>query len=391
MRGLMRYPILRLAIVLVFSSACGGDDQAGMPPPSPPPPSVDAEAGALDGGDGAALDAMPGDASLDAPSTDGRMDGSEPDAEPIDASMDAVPMDGSSDASLMDASHDGGGDARSMDSSAGDAGTPGDASADAMDEWMVPTDDAGHSEGHRCYRLGPGTACGAGGSCALGYRCTDSLCGDFRCLPAGRPCAVPEDCPTGSDCTTIGSPPDEARVCWRATGCADSRDCQMGFSCEAGSCVDRRIPCQPAPNTCPLGMVCVGHDFGTGSFCARVAHACRETALCPVAGSICVDVIGSGRFQCGLTGMCMTSSECAGRQVCGTDPDFYYAACMDYGPCGRASDCPAGMLCRDLAGDTLSECVAAGGTCSQDSDCPVRQVCATALRGSAPACTIRSF
>ena len=401
MRGLMR-ALMFCSALLLLGAGCSGDGVA-TPPPIPPGPGMP--------------DAMPSDAATpDADLTDadtpdssppdaGTPDSSPPDASMMDASpadasmMDASPADASmmdaspADASMMDASPADASmmDASTMDASPADASMM-DASVDApMDEFTPPGDDAGFVPGDPCYMRPPGVACGAGGTCAIGYRCVNSLCGDTRCVPAGRPCSVTSDCPTLGECRTIGAPPDEQRVCWRAASCTDSRECPLGFSCETGSCVDRRIPCQLPPASCPMGFACVEPDYGTASFCARIAHPCRETSMCPLPGSSCLNVTGPTRTQCGLVGICSRNSDCLARQVCGADPDLFLTSCMSHGPCEVAGDCPVGMLCQNLAGDGLKECVLAGGSCSADADCPVRQVCATQMAGTAPVCSSRIF
>ena len=292
----------------------------------------------------------------------------------IDANVDAG-NDAGSDANF-DAGNDAGSDAN-VDGGH-DAGN--DANIDAFRPDAGPCDPA-HFNVCACRTFGAdcsATACGTGEACLV------DECG-MHCAKAGHPCADGTDCATTSSC--VGA------ICVHAGGgCSDSRDCPRGFACEAGACHDRRIGCRDISGLdCPYGFQC--DEVGT-SFCARLLHHCGTMTSC--LGNTCTDIDGDGTTECTFhmtptPGGCHRNAECAPRLVCSAHPDLRIDDCGRYGACRTATDCPTGMLCQDLWGDGISECVETGGTCAHQTDCTGRAVCATPADGGPPTCIAVPF
>jgi hypothetical protein len=221
-----------------------------------------------------------------------------------------------------------------------------------------------------------GADCSGGAACPSGQTCTTDACG-MHCASLGAACAAAGDCPPTSTC----DPTTHRCVGPVGGGCADSRDCAQGFSCEAGACIDRRIPCGPAAN-CPIGFLCIAEG---GGICARQSRPCATSVGCGTLN--CVDVNGDGTTECTFSGSCSTNSACSAGLVCGPRPTDHFAECMRYGPCAATSDCGSGMACVDLWGDGVKECVDAGGSCtSAPTSCPTNSVCATPEAGGPPSC-----
>jgi len=168
-----------------------------------------------------------------------------------------------------------------------------------------------------------------------------------------------------------------------------------GFSCEGGSCVDRRVPCD-LDEHCPKNHVCVA---GTnGSFCRRVQVDCLEDFDCVDLARSCEDIDGDGSKECAGSfdpnqtppDACL-NSDCTNvsAPVCETAGAGSTTACGQYGLClddVDNTDCPSGFECVGLWPDGRKECVPSGGSCSNVSDCSVRQVCASPREGGTPSC-----
>jgi hypothetical protein len=242
-----------------------------------------------------------------------------------------------------------------------------------------------------------------------GWVCIDSGCkaeGGARikqCAPSWAPsCSSVNDCPNGTDyeCTTVA--PGGER-CVRVTGgcspATETYDCAPGFSCEGGTCVDRRIPCDTYQN-CPKSHICLTVSGGLGpiaKYCARVSRTCRDVAvpendcswLGNSFGSFCDDVDDDGTAECtgerDATGEACVNADCGG-SVCETGPVGSAATCGDYGLCRTNDDCDTGFECVGLWQDDRRECVPTGGTCDQVTDCDPQQVCAAPRNGGSPRC-----
>lgn len=340
------------ALLFALLAACGGDG-----PPAPPPP------------DGAPRDTGGTDAATDT------------------ASMDAGP----GDAGAPDA---GGMDAGAADTGARDTGTdttlppridamPPDPRIDGGVRADCVEDDFGVIDNCACIEA---PDCSGGEACADGTTCVDDGCGGRRCVLAGHPCVTDGDCPAGSSCTSTVS----GTICRSVTACAGSADCPLGFACESGACVDRRVSCGlDAP--CPIGFTCLLGSRDGAAFCRRVDLACATEAPCAV--PTCVDVDGDGATECApaLTSCVLDGCDApdAGT-TCYDQPGRFRGpttvyGCGDYGPC-PADGCASGFECLDLWGDGRPECVPPSGACARTADCPARQVCAPPMAPGPPTC-----
>jgi hypothetical protein len=306
----------------------------------------------------------------------GPRDAAAMDASRRDANVDAgPPEDTNSDSGIdafngRDANFDAG-DLRAFDSWIGEDAFSDDANRDAG----PPPDTSGCHLPDGAFDVCNCSVRGADCSvnpCASGQVCITDACG-MQCIASGAACAGPSDCPAASTCDASG-------FCLHGgTGCTDSRDCANGFACEASVCVDRRIPCDSAGG-CPFGFECDGTDA-----CVRQSRPCGTSFGC---GSLaCVDVNGDGRTECNFAGTCVTNADCpTAGQVCAPRAEERFASCGRYGPCASVADCASGMLCVDLWGDGVPECVDSGGSCANSAACPVGSVCATPATGGPPSC-----
>jgi hypothetical protein len=231
--------------------------------------------------------------------------------------------------------------------------------------------------------------------------CVDSGCDTLQgaairqCQPSqGGSCVDVGDCPNASDydCMIVGAGGER---CVRVTaGCdpvTESYDCVPGFSCEGGTCVDRRVPCDSYLD-CPKSHVCkIGP---TSDFCLHVYRTCYQDADC-FGGAVCADVDGDGRKECAgspapseVPPVACVNSTCTSDEVCELSVVANQATCGDYGLCLSNSDCDvaSGFECVGLWQDGRKECVRAGGICDQVTQCPLQQVCASPRNGGAPSC-----
>jgi hypothetical protein len=165
-----------------------------------------------------------------------------------------------------------------------------------------------------------------------------------------------------------------------------------GFSCEDGSCVDRRLPCD-LDDHCPKNHVCVGAT--NGSFCSRVQVDCMEDFDCVDLSPRCEDIDVDGKKECAgvfdpnqVPSVACVNSMCTDTSapVCEAAGAGSATQCGQYGLCLDDADCPAGFNCVGLWPDGRKECVPGGGSCSSFADCPVRQVCASPREGGVPSC-----
>jgi len=142
--------------------------------------------------------------------------------------------------------------------------------------------------------------CETNDDCSVGSVCIESGCSSAegsaikQCVFAGGgACDTTADCLVGRECMEV---PDEGNRCVKTTsGCDNLFDCVPGFSCEAGSCVDRRVPCERDPD-CPKNHTC----FGTmsSSFCVRIQRDCLEEFDCIGLAPRCEDIDGDGNKEC---------------------------------------------------------------------------------------------
>lgn len=208
------------------------------------------------------------------------------------------------------------------------------------------------------------------GDCAPGFRCESAFCGGEVCVP-GNPCRDDADCPTGGCIRPEGAPPSERGMCTSLSTCAETRECALGFHCESGSCVDRRIPCGFHSVGCPRGSICSFMPVEGRSFCVAAQTPCDHDGYCEP-GAHCVDVDGDGEQECAPAGRCSSNTECPPGFSCGVDPGTSQSSCVVDGAC-RDGDCPGGLTCLDT-GSGRSRCVRSGD-CVHDSECPPQSVC----------------
>ena len=104
--------------------------------------------------------------------------------------------------------------------------------------------------------------CETSNDCAVGSVCVESGCDDLDGTPirqcvfaGGGACNTSAQCTNGRECIEV---PGEGKRCVKTTaGCDTSFDCALGFTCEDGSCVDRRVPCD-LDQDCPKNHICDG-------------------------------------------------------------------------------------------------------------------------------------
>ena len=239
--------------------------------------------------------------------------------------------------------------------------------------------------------------CETNGDCSVGSVCIESGCDSVEWTPikqcifaGGGACNTTADCPAGRECMEV---PDEGNRCIKTTsGCDTPFDCVLGFSCEAGSCVDRRVPCDLEPD-CPKNHTCLGTT--NSSFCVRIQRDCAEEFDCIDLAPRCEDIDGDGNKECAgvidpnqASPTACVNSDCtdASAPVCETAATGSATQCGQYGLCLGDADCAAGFSCLELWPDGRKECVPSGGSCSSFSDCPIQQVCAAPREGGAPSC-----
>jgi len=234
--------------------------------------------------------------------------------------------------------------------------------------------------------------------CADGLVCIESGCDDLdgapikRCVFAGGgACTSDAMCPSGRECLDV---PGEGKRCVRtAPGCDTNFDCVSGFTCEAGGCVDRRVPCV-LDEHCPMNHVCVSAN--DSSFCVRVHTDCLAAFDCVAVAPSCADIDGDGRSECAgtfdpndpLSEAC-TNEQCidAAAPVCQASSVSSWTQCGSYGLCLNGDDCAPGFACAGLWPDGRKECVEAeGASCTSYVDCQVREVCASPRQGGPPSC-----
>ncbi|MGB8328799.1 MAG: hypothetical protein WCE62_01630, partial [Polyangiales bacterium] len=238
--------------------------------------------------------------------------------------------------------------------------------------------------------------CDGDGDCPVGHLCIESGCDTNdgasikQCafVPAGA-CDTTADCTEGRECVLV---PDEGMRCVKTTpGCNSSFDCVLGFSCEDGVCIDRRVPCY-FDESCPKSHYC--HRFDATGFCMRMHQSCEEEFDCSGIAPRCEDIDDDGTTECAgaldpnvPSPVACLNAMCSGNTpVCEVGEFSAFSACGQYGLCKDAGDCVAGFECLGLWLDGRKECVPTGGDCSNIRDCPTRQVCASPRSGGAPSC-----
>lgn len=276
--------------------------------------------------------------------------------------------------------------------SGGDGGTGGEGGTGSS---QIPCDTSA-----LCLTCPDGLQCDTNQDCAAGYLCIESGCDDLdgapitQCVFAGGSfCTNDADCSPDRRCIDV---PGESPRCIKTTpGCSENDDCVLGFSCEGGQCVDRRVPCILDAD-CPKSHFC--HRFDATGFCLRVNQGCGNQYDCIGPASACVDIDGDDETECaGVFNPNLPPHEpCLNSMCSGSTPvcEVGYASgstdCGQYGLCNADEDCDEsnGFECVGLWLDGRSECVLTGGSCSHITDCLPRQVCASPRDGGAPSCQV---
>ncbi len=243
-----------------------------------------------------------------------------------------------------------------------------------------------------------GSGTGGSGGVFNGECYTSGLCQECPLLPpqARCPCDSDEECVWTGCNDADGKPIGQCQAYPRGAGpgCGDDSDCFLGFYCENGECVDRRVPCKLVSD-CPKGFACV--EESAASFCARVYRSCDTASDCPSALDVilCADVDGDGQKEC--TGSldplqvpepeACANSQCpsASAPVCEVGNTANQSNCGKYGLCGSSADCATGFSCRALSENGRKECVPSGG-CSSNAGCGAYQVCGAPRNGGPPRC-----
>jgi hypothetical protein len=272
-------------------------------------------------------------------------------------------------------------------------GTGGDVGTGGAGGMVVPA----CSTNSLCRSCPSDGSCDTNGDCSVGFVCIESGCstleGDAikQCVfGGGGACETTASCPSGRQCLEV---PGEGKRCVKTTtGCDTSFDCVLGFSCEDGECVDRRLPCS-IDDHCPKNHTCV--STANSSFCLRIHRDCQAEFDCVDLAPRCEDVDGDGTTECaGVFNPNQSGSDAClnddcsdvGAPVCEAAGVGSTTVCGQYGLCRDGDDCAVGFSCVGLWPDGRKECVPNGGDCTAIADCPVRQVCASPRQGGAPSC-----
>ncbi len=290
---------------------------------------------------------------------------------------------------------DGSGDPRETGGSGGDAGAGGTGATGGTGAGGGGTTQCATSK--ICRSCPTEGFCDGDDDCTLGSICIESGCTDSsgasigHCVFAGGgACNSTADCPAERECMEL---PLEGNRCVKITpGCTTRLDCVPGFSCENGSCVDRRVPCDFDVD-CPKNHTCFAMGFSR--FCVRIHVDCAEDFDCLGLAPRCEDIDGDGNKECAgvidpnaaSPAVCLNAG-CSdpAAPVCEADGAQGNTTCGQYGLCVDDTDCATGFSCVALWPDGRKECVPDGGDCSSFEQCPIRQVCAAPQEGGALGC-----
>jgi hypothetical protein len=235
--------------------------------------------------------------------------------------------------------------------------------------------------------------------CGEGYACIESGCNDLdggairQCVFAGGgACNDDSNCSADRRCVDVEG--EGLRCVKSSAGCSQANDCILGFECEDGACVDRRVPCI-LDSDCPKNHLCFGGQVNS-TFCLRIQVGCENDFDCVGRAPFCVDIDGDGRSECAgsielnpASGAC-TNDLCVdeGAPVCEAGDVSSVSPCGAYGLCKSDDECASGFVCAPLWPDGRSECVPEGGSCSSFADCATREVCAAPRDGGPPSCQV---
>lgn len=183
--------------------------------------------------------------------------------------------------------------------------------------------------------------CQASADCPAGKVCTSEKYCDF-CATSGQ-CTVKETCAPDTLLCTL-------RPGW-GTNCALNEDCQAGFWCKQGLCVDRAEV-----------SLCVSGPCPQGERCNRVTTVCEEDLGCSTDPDCSPDeVCNQGSRTC--VPRCTSETQA---QVCAASERCVTAKCVQ---CVTDSECGVGLTC-----DAAGRC-SAPSRCYTDRDCQVPLAC----------------
>ena len=251
-----------------------------------------------------------------------------------------------------------------------------------------------------CLSCPSGSFCETSGDCSAGFSCIETGCDDVGGQPlkqctfaGGGACESSANCSIDRACVDV---PGEGKRCVKTTpGCDTSFDCVLGFACEAGSCVDRRVPCDPQDEQCPKNHVCGGTT--NSNFCRRIQQGCESDFDCVDLAPRCEDIDGDLKKECAGTfdpndfnSPACTNVQCtdSSAPVCEAASFGSTTQCGQYGLCLGDLDCADGLPAAlgALAGWAQGMCARTAASCSSFADCPAQQVCASPRGGGVPSC-----
>jgi hypothetical protein len=180
--------------------------------------------------------------------------------------------------------------------------------------------------------------------CSAGKVCTsDKFCAN--CETSGQ-CTLKENCDAKSKLCTL-------REGW-GTACKINDECQAGFWCKQGLCVDRA-----QVTLCPGGL---NSECPQGERCNRVTTVCEEDLGCSTnddcsAGEVC----NTGSRAC--VPKCTMETQST---ICAAGERCVDSKCVQ---CAGNAECGVGLVC-----DNAGRC-SAGARCYTDRDCNVPLAC----------------
>ncbi|XP_040568316.1 zonadhesin [Lepeophtheirus salmonis] len=218
----------------------------------------------------------------------------------------------------------------------------------------------------------PDTITGCGYECERDSDCQSSyICNDFKCIVKPDPCD-PSPCGPGTSCypnfngnpickCLLGLVPKPDTITGCGPECKRDPDCNRGYICQTGKCIEKPDPCNPSP--CGPGAECMVNTSGN--------PICRcQKGLVPKPDTI---------TGCGPE--CVIDSDCDSGYICKTQTCIVRPDPCDPSPCGD------GAICEENAyGNPTCHCklglipkpdpfIRCGPECVIDRDCNQGYIC----------------